>query len=368
MHIALVVPGGVDRSGEYRVIPALLALIERLSLRHEVQVFALNQETQPGSWELAGATIHNIGERRTLVRAIRMIRAYHRIRPFDLIHSIWSGPCSVAAVVVAQMAGIPSVVHIGGGELAAVPEIQYGGALSWRGRLREALILRAASAVTAASEPTIETLSGLGIKAQCIPLGVDLNAWPPREPVRRDQGATARLIHVASLNRVKDQTTLLRALEALERRGIDFEMTVIGEDTLGGQIQSMAGLLGLTAKIVFCGFLPQRRLLPLVESAHLMILSSRHETGPVAMLEAAAVGVPTVGTAVGHIAEWAPSAALSVPVGDWAGLAEAIRELLSDEEQRLRIALQAKRRALSKDADYTAREFQALYERLARAA
>jgi len=27
MRIALVVPGGVDRSGEYRVIPALLALI-----------------------------------------------------------------------------------------------------------------------------------------------------------------------------------------------------------------------------------------------------------------------------------------------------------------------------------------------------
>ncbi len=37
-----------------------------------------------------------------------------------------------------------------------------------------------------------------------------------------------------------------------------------------------------------------------------MIISSRHEAGPLAVLEAAVKGVPTVGTAVGHIAEWAP--------------------------------------------------------------
>jgi hypothetical protein len=31
LKVALVVPGGVDRSGDYRVIPVLLALIERLA-------------------------------------------------------------------------------------------------------------------------------------------------------------------------------------------------------------------------------------------------------------------------------------------------------------------------------------------------
>ena len=31
MKLALVLPGGVDRSGELRVIPAFLALIERLA-------------------------------------------------------------------------------------------------------------------------------------------------------------------------------------------------------------------------------------------------------------------------------------------------------------------------------------------------
>jgi hypothetical protein len=65
VRIALVVPGGVDASGEYRVIPALLALIRSLTRRHEVDVFALAQEPVPGCWDLLGARIHNIGVRRT---------------------------------------------------------------------------------------------------------------------------------------------------------------------------------------------------------------------------------------------------------------------------------------------------------------
>lgn len=35
MRIALVVPGGVDQSGEYRVIPVLLALIGRLARQRQ---------------------------------------------------------------------------------------------------------------------------------------------------------------------------------------------------------------------------------------------------------------------------------------------------------------------------------------------
>src|SRR5450631_2983444 len=61
MRIALVVPGGVDRSLEYRVIPALLALISRLAIHNDVHVFALYQEIEAGESQAAGAHIHNIG-------------------------------------------------------------------------------------------------------------------------------------------------------------------------------------------------------------------------------------------------------------------------------------------------------------------
>jgi glycosyltransferase involved in cell wall biosynthesis len=365
VKIAFVVPGGVDRSGEYRVIPALLALFARLSLRDEVHVFALRQETRPASWDLVGARIHNIGPGYTRLRAIRAIRAEHRASAFHVVHSIWSGTPGLVAAAAARILRLPSVIHVAGGELIGLADIGYGGCLSWKGRVREAAVLRAATVVTAASAPMIAALAQMGIRAKRLPLGVDLNVWTPRDPVRRDISKPARLIHVASLNRVKDQPTLLRALASLSQSGLEFEMDIVGEDTLQGDIQALAVRLGLSTRVRFHGFLPQRQLRSLMERAHVMMISSRHEAGPLAVLEAGVEGVATVGTAVGHIAEWAPQAAAAVPVGDWTALACATAELLGNEDLRLRIAREALRRATREDADYTAQAFQAIHTSLA---
>jgi glycosyltransferase involved in cell wall biosynthesis len=364
MRIALVVPGGVDPSGEYRVIPALLALVRRLARAHDLQVFALRQQEQPARWELCGAQVWNIGARHSRLRGIRAICAEHRVRPFALVHAIWSSGPGVVAVAAARILGIPSVVHVAGGELVALPAIAYGGRLTWKGRVREAAVLRCAAQVTAASGPMIATLRALGVAADRVPLGVDLEVWPPRQPVRRDPAARARLIHVASLNRVKDQSTLMRALLALRESHLDFEMHLVGEDTLGGEMQALAERLGLGAQVRFRGFLPQRSLRPLMEASDLMMISSCHEAGPLVLHEAALVGVPTVGTAVGHIADWAPQAALAAPVGDAGALARHAAALLGDEELRLRVAHEAWTLAMRENADYTARSFGAIYERL----
>jgi glycosyltransferase involved in cell wall biosynthesis len=363
MKLALVVPGGVDRTGEFRVIPVLLSLIRRLACEHEVHVYALRQEASADCWQLAGAHIHNIGDGWPRLRAIRAIREEHRRAPFDLVHAIFSGSCSFVAVVAAMSLGVPSLVHIAGGELVAMHHIGYGGRRFLKGRLREALVLRGANTVTAASEPIIDSLRALGLQARRVPLGVDLRSWPPLPPRSRRAGR-AQLIHVASLNRVKDQATLLRALAVLAEAGVDFHMDIVGQDTLGGEMQRLAHELGLDERVRFHGFRTQRELRPLMEEADLLVMSSCHEAGPLVLLEAAVVGVPAVGTAVGHIAEWSPSAALAVPVGDWAALAQAIRRVLDDDDLRLRLAVSAQRRAVTEDADHTARTFQTLYLRV----
>jgi len=363
MKLALVIPGGVDRSGEFRVIPAFLALIERLARVHEVHVFALRQEAAPGRWPLAGATIHNIGDGWTRLRAIKAILAEHQQAPFDLVHAIFSGSCSFVAVAAAKWLRLSSVVHIAGGELVALHEISYGGRQKWPGRLREALALRAADAITAASAPIIDSLRALGLQAERIPLGVDLQQWPPIAP-RGRSSAQARLVHVASLNRVKDQPTLLRALAALAKAGVNFQLDIAGVDTLQGEIDRLADQLGLAPYIRFLDFKTQRELRPIMASADLLVMSSLHEAGPLVLLEAAVVGVPTVGTAVGHIAEWSPQAARAVPVGDWQALASAIQQLLANDKLRLQLASEAQRRAIAEDADYTAGMFEALYHQV----
>lgn len=366
MKLALVVPGGVDRSGEYRVIPVLLALIERLAAHHELHVFALRQEADPATWGLLGARVHNIGRGATRVRAVRAIVREHRKAPFGLVQSFFSGACGLVTVSAARLLGIPSVVHVAGGEPVRFPDIRFGGRLTLRGRLQERVVSSAATALTAASAPQLELLAGLGAVARRVPLGVDcVQAWPARAPVAREADEPARLIHVATLNRVKDQPTLLRALAQLAQGPQVFHLDIVGEDLLGGEIQRLAGELGLTDRVRFHGFMTQRQLVPLMQAAHVLVVSSRHEAGPVAVIEAAALGVPTVGTAVGHVAEWAPEAAIAVPVGDAQSLAAALRQVLTDEACRLRLARAAWTRAVWEDADYTARCFEALYEELA---
>jgi glycosyltransferase involved in cell wall biosynthesis len=364
MKIALVVPGGVDRSGERRVIPALLGLLRRLSLLHELHVFATHQEDRSSDWVLEGAHVHNVGRPRTAWRAANAIVREHRRWPFDVIQSFWTGRHGALAVGVGAILRLPTVVHVAGGELAALDDIGYGGCRTWHGRFREQAVLRRATAVTCASRPIADSIARRGVRALRLPLGVDLTRWPIRAPMRRGE-ERIRLVHVASLNEVKDQSTLLRALRQLADAGRHFELDVVGEDTLGGRIQRLAAELGLASAIRFHGFLTQRELRPLVEASHVAVLSSRHEAGPVVLLEAAAAGVPTVGTAVGHLAEWSPDAALAVPCRDAAALAAAIATMLDDEDLRLSIAAAAQRNAALEDADHTARGFDTIYRRIA---
>jgi glycosyltransferase involved in cell wall biosynthesis len=364
VKLALIVPGGVDRSGEVRVIPALLALIKRLASEHELHVFAMNQEPTPDTWVLEGARVRNIGQPRTAWRAALTIWAEHRKAPFQVLHAVWAGSTGAIAVGMGALLGVPSLVHLAGGELVSLVDIAYGGCRSLRGRVLQHGVVSCATRVTAASWQMCDLAARHGVRAQRLPLGVDLERWPPRLPLRRLSTETARLVHVASLNRVKDQTTLLQAMRLLADRRCDFRLDVVGEDTMGGEMQALAVKLGISPRVRFHGFLTQRELRPIVENAHVALISSRHEAGPLAVLEAAVAGVPTVGTAVGHIAEWAPAAASAVRCGDAAALADAVHALLEDDQLRIRMAVEALRRAKLEDADETARSFNAVYREL----
>ena len=364
MKLGLVVPGGVDRSGTERVIPCLLWLIERLARRHQVHVFALQQQSRrPGRYGLLGATVHDIGQSPpTRLRALTTMLAEHRRAPFDLLHGFWAGRPGMIAAIAGRMLRRPVLLHLAGGELVALEDIGYGGRLTRRGRLWTDLSLRGATRITAASAPMLDLAATSGVRAERLPFGVDLVRWPPLQPRPRAPGRPARLLHVASLNRVKDQRTLLAAAAKLRDAGLDFRLDIIGEDTLAGAVHALAHSLGLSPYVTLMGFLPHDRLRPLVAAADVLLVSSRHEAGPLVTLEAAVAGVPTVGTAVGHIREWAPEAAVAVPVADADALARETLALLGDDARRVEIAREAQRRATEEDADWTAARVETTYQ------
>jgi glycosyltransferase involved in cell wall biosynthesis len=146
---------------------------------------------------------------------------------------------------------------------------------------------------------------------------------------------------------------------------VRFTLDVVGGDTLGGAVQRLAGEMGLNDLVHFHPFVPHHELRASVDGADLLVATSRHEGGSEVFLEAAIAGVPAAGTAVGHLAEYAPHAAAAVPVGDHAALAREIARLLDDDDARMRMAARAQERALAEDADFTAREILAIYAELA---
>jgi len=187
--------------------------------------------------------------------------------------------------------------------------------------------------------------------------GVNQNHPAPNiEPSR-----AYRLLHVGSLNPVKDQATLLRAFLEIVIEEPSAHLDIIGIDTLNGEIQRLAHDLGLDGDVTFHGCLPSEDVASFVQKADLLLHTSLSEMGPIVCLEAAACGVPTVGTSVGLIADLAPEAAVAVPVGDHHALAQAAIALLRNIDARRAMGNRALEFAQAHDADWTALQFELIY-------
>jgi len=362
MKIAIIAPGGFDRSGTERVIPCLLWLVERLTRKgHDVHVFALRQEDKPASWDLFGARVHTAGSRKTGFQFIRQIRAQHRARPFDVIHAFWAVSPGFYGAIASTILGVPLVLSMPGGDVSALGDIGFGVQLRWRSRMLFKIATRRARKINVPSHFMQDLCRERGIESEYIPLGVALDRWPARAPASRNQDAPLRLLHVATLNQVKDQRTLLDAMALLKQRGVNFTVDMVGWDHLGGEIQAYASARDLLLCVTFHGQMKHADMRDLFERADALIMSSRHEAGPMVALEAAIAGLPVIGTAVGHFADMAPDAAMAVPVRDAQAMADAVVLLARDEQKRFDLARRAQIYALARDADYTADAMERAY-------
>jgi len=359
MKIAIVVAGGLHPSGVEQVIPAWLWLIKRLSVDNEVHAFALRHLPKPATYPLAGATIHDLGRpegRWAQWKALR--RALVDTGPFDLIHGFWGDPAGALAAVAGRRLGMPSVVTCDSGEFSAIPTIGYGSQLTPPGRAAVALACRLATRVHVTTK-YMETRAAAHVSHIArFPIGVDLEAIS--SPASRSDGPPWRLLQVASLNRVKDQSTLLEAV-AMAQRSVSVKLDLVGEDTLGGRLQHEAASRGLTGNVTFHGFQPHDAVSRFYRTAHMYVQSSLHEGGGMSVLEAAAARLAIVGTGVGYVNDLEPHAAVAVRPGNAHALAEAIVRTLRDPIGRRTISARARQFAEAYDANWSAQQLLALY-------
>ena len=125
--------------------------------------------------------------------------------------------------------------------------------------------------------------------------------------------------------------------------------------------------LGLEDSVTFVGPLRHAEMATLYRESDLFLLSSRHESQGMVVLEAAASGVPTVGTNVGVVPELAPEASVAVRPQDPVALGDAIIDLLRDTARLERMGRNAAARVRREfDAPVVRDHFLSLYRQTIR--
>jgi glycosyltransferase involved in cell wall biosynthesis len=157
------------------------------------------------------------------------------------------------------------------------------------------------------------------------------------EPVALQPDATD-LIFIGEFRPVKGIDVLIDAVAQLHRAGRTVTATVVGDGPERAALMAQAERLGLTQAIRFLPAMPARKAQAL---GRVMVVSSRAESLPYVVLEAAASAKPLIATRVGGIPEiYGPLTNTLIPPEDAAALASAITNSLDNPVGTAKIAQQ----------------------------
>lgn len=207
--------------------------------------------------------------------------------------------------------------------------------------------------VTVSPEVRDELLDlGIGKPAQyrVIPVGLDLEAClavgTPGGPPGRLRSVlrlAADIPLVGVLGRlvpIKDHATLFAAMAALPRA----HLAVLGDGELRPTLEALARQLGIAGRTHFMGW--WRDVPSALADLDVVVLSSRNEGTPVALIEALAAARPVVATDVGgvrHVVQDGETGWLCA-AGDPGSLAALLQRALADPQVSARMAHEGRRR------------------------
>lgn len=207
-----------------------------------------------------------------------------------------------------------------------------------------------------------------------IPNFVDIGRFRPletesRRARRAELGWAERcvLIHSGRLSERKNCDLLLRAFAPAAARHPQAKPLLVfaGDGPERLRLESLASELGLRDSVTFLGF--QNDIERYLQAADLLVLSSRVEGLPNALLEGMGCGLPAVVTRIGGSLEAAVEGetALFVPPNEEAPLREALAEAIGDSELRARFGAAAVARIEARfTLDAIAPRYLELYQRM----
>ncbi len=345
--------GGIARSA-HRIVRGLI------QADVEVCVFTFPTKRRPvGTPPLKfdGTTVYTVPqERGALSRAIEEV---DRVEPFDLFHGFTLGaafPCLRLAAhgrrpVIASIRGIDGLV--------------FNDAIT--------AVLRDATWITSVSSDSLNRameVVDISARSSFIPNSIEMKTFPQWQPTEANRGVVGT---VATFRRKKNIPLLIQAHSKVEP-GVRKQLLLVGSAFHGGhsnpermeRLNEIIGNLELSSEVTITGYVDNSRVGEYLLKMGVFVLSSNHEGLPNAILEAAAVGVPIVSTAVDGVKDIFTSGidALLTPPGDPQLLAAAITQVLSDEDLACRLSAAARQTAAQLTPEAEQQAYLSLYRQV----
>ena len=222
-------------------------------------------------------------------------------------------------------------------------------------------VLRIADRIVAATQAELVQLQWLYQadtgKISVIPPGVDLSRF---YPIPSDEAkeyigippCERVLLYVGRIEPLKGIDVLIEAIAIMRKQGLQVCLSVIGGGMEGDPITANGEMIrlhalreehGLTDMITFLGSRDQDKLPYYYSAADAVVVPSHYESFGMVALEAMACGTPVVASHVGGLAYLIQNGVTgyTVPVDDPHELAARLQDLISDEELRQMMSLQA---------------------------
>jgi glycosyltransferase involved in cell wall biosynthesis len=199
-------------------------------------------------------------------------------------------------------------------------------------------------------------------KIHVVHCGVDedlLEAAPSAIP------AAPRLVCVARLSEQKGHSVLLDAAARLAAEGVAFELMLVGDGPLRGELERRIALDGLGGRVWVTGWLGAPQVRDAILSSRALVLASFAEGLPIVLMEALALGRPVIATSIAGIPELVQPGINGwlAPAGSADALADAMRLALQASPAELAQMghAGAARVARDHDARVAARQLAALF-------
>jgi D-inositol-3-phosphate glycosyltransferase len=208
------------------------------------------------------------------------------------------------------------------------------------------IFAQAADRIVSCSEFNARQIQGrYGIRPEVIYNGIDPEVFRPL-PADRELGQRFAikpgdkvLVFAGRLIGLKGVGNLLRAVAHLDKE-YSWRLILMGEGRARPDLEKLVRELGIQARVIFCGYIPNHELPRYYSIADLAVFPSlADETFGVAVCEAMACGRAVISTRVGGIPELVKDgeSGILVEPRNWQDLAHSISQVLRDDQQRSRL-------------------------------